>query len=87
VLLEEIMNIHIVVRKGVYDHGVVAVVNSLEEAKQAAETWAAKENDAYHDFVVRTVDSDGEYDKDVATFCTSFHEGTVIRVSDKRFWK
>jgi hypothetical protein len=49
---------YIVVRKGIfYDQGTVAVCDGLKEAKKAAEYFAAKEDDLYHDFEVRTQSS------------------------------
>ena len=48
------MKVYIVVRRGVHDQGTVAVCDGLAAAKTAAEFFAEKEHDLYHDFELRT---------------------------------
>ena len=60
----------VVVRVGVYDHGVVGIASSLDEAKAIAELAAAREPDIYHAFELRSkddVDDDGEFSLLVAS--------------------
>ena len=62
---------YVVVRRGVYDQGVVAIKTGMAEAKAAAEKAASEEHDLYHDFEVRQQEKGG------------FEEFTVTRWSFK----
>lgn len=62
------MTTYVVVRVGVYDHGVVGVTSIFSVARGIAEEAAANENDNYHDFEIRTqLEGAGEYDAVVQT--------------------
>ena len=53
----------VVVRTGVFDQGVCAIEDDITDAFDSAEYYASKEHDTYHEFEIRTIQSNGEYTK------------------------
>ncbi len=86
------MTLYYIVKRGVYDHGVLGIYATLEEAKSRCEahTDANKQDgDGYHDFVIyRTVLSSNGSGSVIATW-----EGTAnrwegrTRLPRKYVWK
>lgn len=60
----------VVVRRGVYDRGVVAVEDRIAEAFVQAEYWAGEESDLYHSFEIRSKGEHGEYDEVLYSYAT-----------------
>jgi len=89
----------VVVRKGVYDQGVVAIEDNIGDAFDKAEHFAKKESDVYHSFEIRVKggevhsshggDCDGEpsegYDRTLYTFGTWDHR--TRKSTGDRIWR
>ena len=52
---------YVIVKQGVYGHGVYWVGTELEAAKKAADLLAENDIDDYHKWVVSTQDETGSY--------------------------
>lgn len=44
---------YIVVKKGVYDHGVMWIGSDIDEGKKKADYLASNKDDGYHDYQLR----------------------------------
>ncbi len=75
---------YVVVRRGVYDQGVIDVCSTIPEAKKAAEAAAAKEHDLYHEFEIRGRDPKFQDFSDLLWQFGAYNSGPK---DDKRTWK